>query len=112
MIGTLETKIITELRDILKNNRTCKSNISLGCAETGSSSMFRWRTICIECERERARLYSKKWNAENYVKRCRSRSRSLPKTPKNPKKKPRRMRHIKLDPLMCDAISPVVYFGW
>ncbi len=108
MILTLETKILTELREILKNNRTCNSNISLGCAETGPSSMFRWRTICIECERERARLYSKKWNAENYVKRCRS----LPKTPKNPNKKPRRMCHIKLDPLMCDAISPVVYFDW
>ncbi len=104
----LETKIITELKDITKNNRTCDLNISDHCAETAPANMFRWKScICIPCERERSRLYAKKWNAANYIKRCNH----LPRIPKG-RAHCRRSMVIKLDPELCDAIPPVVYFGW
>ncbi len=68
MTETLETKIITELKKIANETRTCRFNISAFCVQTGPADMFKWAHICVHCDKERSRINAHKI----YVKRRRA----------------------------------------
>ncbi len=123
-------EIMQKLIDITALSRTCKLNLSAMCIETGTSSLFKHKKVCIPCSKQRIINSWKEWRKrypapprEKKIKPPREKKIKPPREIKPPRIKPlrflkprqpklicRRSMVIQLDPVKCDAISPVVRF--
>jgi len=126
-------EIMKELIDITALSRTCKLNLTAMCIETGPSTLFKHKKVCIPCSKQRIINSWKEWRKrypapprEKKIKQPREKKIKIPKEkkikppkemkskikPTQPKFKSRRSMHmvVQLDPIKCDEISPVVRF--
>ena len=95
---------------LTKPTKTCHLNVSAHCAQTGPYRMFKWSTVCFQCDLERSRMFARKWNEINYQKRKLLPKPIKPKPKRTKKLNKRKYYVIKMDPLICDNISTFVSF--